>query len=328
MGKTTMQDIADYLNISKNSVSQALRNKNGVSEKTKAMVKDAAKIVGYEYKEKTTPFHYQKVGLLATEFALSQTSFFGEIVTQLRKKCAENQLDLTIFPISSHMITHSILPANLTELDGVFVLSHITNAYIQKVTQLEIPCVLIDHHTPELIADAVLTQNIEGAYLATHYLIEKGYRKIGFIGDTKFSPSYKERLVGFQKALTAANLSADPTTIITDIEENQHSLFERLSKVATMPEAWFCVNSGLAFILNSYLQSKGLSIPKDIGIICFDNTEFTRMATPQITNISTDLHYMSTLSLELLIKRMLKKELPFTQVKIMPQLNICASLAK
>lgn len=49
MTKITMQDVANYLNISKNSVSQALRNKNGVSEQTKLLVKQAAEELGYQY---------------------------------------------------------------------------------------------------------------------------------------------------------------------------------------------------------------------------------------------------------------------------------------
>ena len=52
------------------------------------------------------------------------------------------------------------------------------------------------------------------------------------------------------------------------------------------------VNSGLAFMLNSYLQSSGYTIPKDISVICFDETEFTRMAIPQLTNIATDLQFI------------------------------------
>nr|WP_244266213.1 helix-turn-helix domain-containing protein [Listeria rocourtiae] len=77
MKKVTMQDIADALHISKNSVSQALGNKNGVGEQTKRLVLQKADEMGYQYKKDViyTPTDNQ-FALVATEFALSQKSFF------------------------------------------------------------------------------------------------------------------------------------------------------------------------------------------------------------------------------------------------------------
>ncbi|MCI1136088.1 substrate-binding domain-containing protein [Enterococcus gallinarum] len=139
-----------------------------------------------------------------------------------------------------------------------------------------------------------MTKNTDGTFQAISLLIENGMKRIGFIGDTAFSPSYLERYRGYQRALREHNLTHDPTIEITEIEESQGALFNSLKNIKQMPDAWFCVNSGLAFMLNSYLQSSGYTIPKDISVICFDETEFTRMAIPQLTNIATDLQFMST----------------------------------
>ena len=79
-------------------------------------------------------------------------------------------------------------------------------------------------------------------------------------------------------------------------------------------------------MLNSYLQSRGLNIPHDIGTICFDDTEFTRMAHPMITNVATDLKYMGELALDTLIKRINYPEIPYVHKQIVPNLNIRESL--
>ncbi len=151
-------------------------------------------------------------------------------------------------------------------------------------------------------------------------------KRIGFIGDTAFSPSYLERYRGYQRALREHNLTNDPTIEITEIEESQGALFNSLKNIKQMPDAWFCVNSGLAFMLNSYLQSSGYTIPKDISVICFDETEFTRMAIPQLTNIATDLQFMGQLAIRTLVHRIAHPQEPIVHQQIVPQLNIRESV--
>ena len=98
---------------------------------------------------------------------------------------------------------------------------------------------MIDHHDPSLTADAILTKNTDGTFQAISLLIENGMKRIGFIGDTAFSPSYLERYRGYQRALREHNLTHDPTIEITEIEESQGALFNSLKNIKQMPDAWF-----------------------------------------------------------------------------------------
>lgn len=326
MSKVTMQDIADHLAISKNSVSQALRNKGGVSEDTRTQVIAAAKQLGYNYETILNKNKSLQILLLSTQFALSQTSFFGEILKSIRETCASKNFVLTVEEITEEMIQKQRLPENINQYDGILILSHSDNSWIQHVIGTAIPTVIIDHHDPRLFADAILTKNTDGAFLAVSELANKGYQTIGFIGDTEFSPSYLERYRGFKRAIEFYELEMTDMTTITQIEENQGALFTKLNQIVHMPDAWFCVNSGLAFMLNSYLQSKGLNIPEDIGIICFDDTEFTRMSQPQLTNVATDLNYMGELSVETLVQRIDQPNAPYVHQQILPTLNLYASI--
>ncbi len=328
MKNVTMQDIADYLHISKNSVSQALRDKNGVSEETKKKVAEAADKLGYFYNKSFSSINSQRHFLLiATEFALSQTSFFGKILTGLKNGLELNGDSLVIETIHAEAIQNCELPVSLLneKFDGIFILSHIENTYIKKVIDYGIPCVLIDHHHPSFAADAVLSQNIDGSFVAVEYLIKLGCKSVGFVGDINFSPSYDERLYGFKKAMNTYQIPIHEEQIISNIKEDQTLLFDRLNQISQMPDAWFCVNSGLAFILNSFLRSNGFSIPQDIALLCFDDTEFTRMAQPQISCIATDLEYMEVCARNLMEQRLLAIDAPFVQMNIVPKLILRAS---
>lgn len=326
MKKASMQDIADALGISKNSVSQALRNKPGVSQNTKMMVMQKADELGYEYQNTTSTKQPKQVLLIATEFAISQTSFFGEIIKSIEDELRKENCQLNIHALTQNEIDELTLPQNFSDYNGVIILSHSDNNYIKKVIASKIPVVLVDHHDPSLQADAILSKNTDGTFQAVSLLIEQGLNRIGFIGDIDFSPSYLERYRGYHRALSEYGLSYDKTIEVTQIEETQGALFNKLKNIGTMPDAWFCVNSGLAFMLNSYLQSAGYTIPDDISIICYDDTEFTRMAVPPITNIATDLQFMGKLAVNTLIKRIADSSTPFVHQQIIPNLNIRGSV--
>ncbi|EUJ24614.1 LacI family transcriptional regulator [Listeria grandensis FSL F6-0971] len=116
MKKVTMQDIADALQISKNSVSQALGNKNGVGEQTKRLVLQKADEMGYQYKKDVvyTPTDNQ-FALVATEFALSQKSFFGEICLSLEQEMTARGFYLTTLAVKPNAIAENQLPRELEE---------------------------------------------------------------------------------------------------------------------------------------------------------------------------------------------------------------------
>lgn len=328
MKKPTMQDIADQLQVSRNTVSRALRDKNGVSLETKKQVREVADQLGYRYAKQSNGEKLREVldfKLISSSFALSQTSFFGIIIEELRSLIEKsgNTIEIVEVPLTIDDEKERILQElsrDRDTIDGIFILSHITDNYIEEIIDLDIPTVLIDHHSPQLHADSILTQNEYGAYILTEYLIGNGINEIGFIGNVDLSPSYEERFNGYKNALKKHNIKLDNEIVISDIEEEQRALFDRISALEKLPEAWFCVNSGLAFILNTFLHSKGYSIPEDFSIVCFDNTEFSRRAAPPITCMGVDLKYFSKRAVETMEYRLENIDDPMTQLRIVPEL--------
>lgn len=311
MKKITMQDIANQLNLSKNSVSQALGDKNGVSQHTKTLVREKAIELGYHYKKKASlpdlsSIESSSYALFATEFALSQISFFGEIQHYIEKELNKKRGELITFSISPELVAAKKLPSHFAAKDfrGLFILSHIEQEYISHLLSLNLPCVLIDHHDPHLNVDCVISQNKSGAYTAMEYLIKLGHRHIGFLGNINWSPSYEERWEGYSKAIRDYKLNDDKECAITDVLEERLTLFKQLdalsNKLTNWPTAWLCVNSGLGFILISYFQSKGYRVPDDISVCCFDNTEMTLLSHPQITTMAINMAQMGEKSVELL----------------------------
>ncbi|MFY0762365.1 substrate-binding domain-containing protein [Metabacillus dongyingensis] len=333
--KVTMQDIADHLNISKNSVSQALTGKPGVSEVTRRLVQDTANELGYDYSNSRKQKLAEKkmtrnIALIASDYAFSLKSFFGEIYLSSEKEVRARGMNLFIEPIDSESKKNLTLPSVLSshEIDGILILSHISTEYISKIISTGIPTVLIDHHSPYLQADSILTNNRFGAFMAVEHLIQLGHRDIAFVGNVDISPSYQERLEGYLLALRRYGIKPNENFMLTNTQENQAEISLFLDNLQDQPSAWFCVNDGHGFLVSSVLQQRGFKVPENVSICSFDNGQLSQILTPKITTMDIDLSYYGKKAVEQLCWRMENKEEPIQEILLPTKLIIRESTSE
>jgi LacI family transcriptional regulator len=322
--KTTMQQIADKLNLSKNSVSQALSGKEGVSEETRKKIVELAKQMGYSYSPTRLLKKQGRTGsimLIASDFAFFHKSFFSEIYLAVEKEAFKYGLNLLIQSISREATEKLILPPNVQNkgVDGILILSHISTEYTNAIISKGIPTVLIDHHQPNIFADSLLINNHFGAYNAVQYLIELGHRDIGFMGNISLSPSYYERMEGYLMALNHNDIAENADIIIKNVEEQADFIAKLLPLIERMPTAWFCVNDGLGFLVNSTIQQMGYNVPDQVSIISFDNGQLSQVATPRISTVDIDLKLYGRKAVELLLWRMENPIEPFIEILLPTQ---------
>lgn len=301
--KVTMNDIAKHLGISKNAVSQALSGKDGVSEDTRQKIIEAADKLGYVYKKmKTTDS--KKVVLVGAERIFS-LDFFGSIYLSAQSELSSLNMELSIISISDEDVESKEIPQGIYEADGILILSHIEDEYIKSIVELNIPCVLIDHHIPNLNVDCVLINNRFGAYSAVNHLIELNHNIVGFLGDIKYSPSYYERLEGYKLALYKNNLDICDDYIFENVA-NEIDLIRDIIKSLgdNVPKAWFCANDMLGCLLLNALRELNYKVPEDISICSFDNAEFSNLMVPKITSVDIKREYLGKKAVDVLLWRL------------------------
>ncbi|PLT47592.1 DNA-binding transcriptional regulator [Paenibacillus pasadenensis] len=331
--KVTMQAIADRLNLSKNSVSQALTGKAGVSDETRQLIQKTAEEMGYTYSRRGQSPEpgaaSRTIALLASDFAFSKKGFFGDIYLSIDRELKRSGCELVIQSVSPREAEALELPAFLEQktVDGVLILSHITNDYLKAVLGTGIPAVLIDHHHPELAADSILTNNRFSAYEAVRHLHGLGHRRIGFVGSIEFSPSYYERLEGVRLAAWELGLELPEPCLLTDVAEDSDEVRRRLEPAARLATAWFCVNDGYGFMTSSALQQLGLSVPGDASVVSFDNGYLSRLATPPITTVDVDLPLYASCAVEQLLRRLDDPSRPRTETLLPTRLVVRESTA-
>lgn len=332
MKKVTMQQVADRLNLSKNTISQALSGKAGVNDNTRRLIQETADELGYKYKRKVDDLNdtgSNTIVLLASEFAFSQ-AFFGEIFLSIYKGIKDNRQNLITECITSELIDNRTLPVSLEDknVDGILILSHISTDYISMVIETGIPTVIIDHHDPSINVDAVLSNNRFGAYEAVDHLIKFGHKDIVFIGRTGFSPSYQERLEGYLLALHRNGIPVNSALIFEDIEESSSYIRKLLANMNITPTAYFCVNDELGFLVSSELQKAGIRIPYDVSVCSFDNGQLSKMVSPKLTSVNINLNYFGKKALEHLYWRIQNPDAPIQEILLHTELVIRKSTSE
>lgn len=187
-----------------------------------------------------------------------------------------------------------------------------------------IPVVLIDRYFEDTSLPYVCTDNYAGGYMATEYLIGKGYRNLLAVLGVPTSMPNRERLRGFLHALNdhkdlgiLGNFSGDSFSLENGYREAMKAL-----NSDNVPDAIFAFSTTILLGVIKAVREMKLRIPEDVALISFDNNKFLDYLDPAMTRIEQPVNAIGKLATDNII-RMVEgedKEKVTAQVLIRPVL--------
>ncbi|ADL52892.1 LacI family DNA-binding transcriptional regulator [Clostridium cellulovorans] len=272
MKRVTIQDVAEALNLSRNTVSRALNDSKSVSNDTKARIVEKAIEMGYskidlKLKDVIEAEFINKRKNIAVFASGELSEFWHRIINGVSAELNKNNCNLLFNIINVDDQRDLIIPANVhnNHVDGIIILNIFTDDYIKKLNKLEIPMVFLDYSIDllkeEMYGDIVLVEGEHSVYKITKNIIQKGKKKIGFIGDVSYCKTIYDRWVGYKRALVDSNIEVDEKICIIDSTANHYywgnELTDELSKLEYIPDAFVCANDAIALIVNKYFENLG-----------------------------------------------------------------------
>lgn len=154
----------------------------------------------------------------------------------------------------------------------------------------QFPFVLIDRRLQGCETDCVMSDNINGSYTATEYLIQLGHEKIGFVKSefTKTS-SIEDRIIGYQNALKEYGIEVEDNMIFSyDLSLDEKSKDRALHQFIKdkKPTAVLALNDYHALDIFKMCRKKGIIIPEDLSVVGFDNLDLTEHLEVPLTTIA------------------------------------------
>ena len=289
--KVTMQIIADRLGITKVSVSKALNGQPGISDRLRGEIVKTALELGYDRKNLQGRQKSRNLAFVVPKrFFLENENFYTTIYYYLNKRCQAAGQILSNFVVNSREESGMEIPHILKNglFDGIFVAGEIDDGYLRRLTELQIPVVLIDFYKAMMNLDCVITDNFYLGYCAANYLIENGHRGIGFVGDVRETASIMDRYYGYRKALDLNRLPVNESwhLVNNDPRTGVYTLDYVLPD--PMPTAFVCHCDMAAYFLMQSLAKAGFSVPGDVSVISFDNTDLSCGTSPKLSTFDID----------------------------------------
>lgn len=321
--KTTIQDVADSLNLSRVTVSKVLNNAAGVSEDTRQAVLQKAKELHYKGAGQTASSSQARGTARSFAFLMhsrpDDLHVGSSIMTQLEREIRKEGFSLTIHTISDEDLQRMELPANLylDQTQAIVCLELFHAEYSRLLCSLKMPVLFIDacydFYSLKLDCSLLMMESRSSVCQMLSALHGRhGIDTMGYVGDIRHCLSFRERYEGFQLAASDCNIETEPFNIIDDdsLYSNSQWLGERIQKMDRIPRLFFCANDVLAQNLILELEKAGYRIPQDILICGFDGIPTKNPIISRLTTVCTPSLELGTAAAQLLIQKLRTPDIP------------------
>ncbi|MBI2427401.1 MAG: LacI family DNA-binding transcriptional regulator [Ignavibacteriales bacterium] len=333
---STLKDIAQKTGVSVSTVSRVLHDntkKYKISDETQEKVKSVAKEMGYRINTLARGLRLQKtfeIGVIVPDIA---NPFFSAVIKSLAGELRKGGYNFIVYDTDEDIsIERSAIKSLLEKrVDGLIIASVGQEfSHIHKVREAKIPLVMIDRCFDFLDIDSVSVDNVKGALLAVNHLIKEGHSRIAFIQGLPGTYANETRLQGYKQALDEAEIKIDEHLIVGDDFRSLNGYLEtkHLLKLTSPPTAIFTAGDLIALGALEACRENGVSIPKDLSLVTFDDPVFTSYLSPALTAIEQPITKMCEMAVAMLYRRMRNSDDERRKVLLEPKLNVRNSVAR
>lgn len=317
MKKTSLNDIAMHLGVSKTLVSFVLNGRGKefrISDEICQKVLDAAKEMNYQPNRIAQGLRTGKtktIGLIIADIA---NPFFGKLGREIEQEAARHGYRV-IFCSSDENPEKSgqqIAMLQQSQVDG-FIISPPMNSedQIRALSKSHVPFVLIDRYFPDIECNYIVVDNFDAAYQATSHLLKLGRKKIANITVNLDLVNMKERTDGYKQALTDASIGVDENLVkVLPFSHDNKDVTKAIKDLTghrsnPKADAILFSNSKLGVMGIECISELGLKIPEDIAVVSFDNADAYKICVSPVTVVGQPLKEIGKTSVSILLSEIL-----------------------
>lgn len=338
--KVTIQDIADALNLSRNTVSKAINNTGVLADSTRKKVLQKAIEMGYKqfsYANTLTdiinpPISKEKLGEVALFMGsfLSPSHFASTMLDKLQNELSLLGYTLTMHRVTAQNLKNKELPSSFNgkKTKSIVVIEIFDQEYCQFLCDKTIPVLFIDApsktYYKQINADILMMDNTANIFTLIGDMKKKGFRNIGFIGEINHCRSFLERYLAFRNAMLINGLPIDEGFCITELhkenseeyfdKEYENALIDKIKSLEKLPDLFICANDFVAIDLVKILKKLEISVPNQVKLFGFDDSSESKIMSLSTCHIhSQSIGYSAA---NMIITRINQPEIDYRTVYV------------
>ncbi len=300
MKNVRLKDIAERLDITKVSVSKALRDHPDISEETRKKVKKMAKKMGYRPNLVARSLTSQKTNTIGVIVPKIAHTFFSSVIQGVYLAALETEYEVVLgISMEDDELEKKHVESMLNmRVEGMLVsISEKTKdmSNFEIVRDMDVDLVFYDRGFVSDDYSYVKVEDREGARKGVLHMIDRGYKKIAHLAgklevnmgkDRNIGRIGQERHLGYRDALKESGIEINENAIVEGGfgEKDGYEGFAQLMKQHGKPEALFCVTYPVGLGALQYMLDHGID-PADIPILSFGSSEFNQYLSHPFTCI-------------------------------------------
>lgn len=331
--KVTIQDIADALGISRNTVSKAINNSDGLADATREKILQKAVEMGYKQfsyvsalteglsqlsePQPAAPKYQGEIALLTGRF-LNHSHFASLMLDKFQMEVSQLGYTVNTHRVTEREIAGMTLPVTLQmdKVKAILCIEMFDWDYDNMLCELGLPIVFVDGPARiggrTLPADQLYMDNETSVTQFVSDMLARGLNRIGFIGEYDHCQSFYERYSAFYLTMSMAGQMVDPKWIIHYNKLDE--LGEAIAALNELPEVFLCANDFVAWDTMQALASIGKRVPEDVLICGFDDSAESRFSKPPMTTVHIHTQIIAYSAVQLLVSRMQTPSLDYRTV--------------
>lgn len=323
--KNTMKTIADSIGVSVMTVSKAINNKPGVSEKTRQRIQDMAKELGYVPNPTAKSLRINHTGTLGVVLSDSSEMVTSKVLRAIEDTCCENGYNVIVantdrVPQRERDAVRTLMTKRI---DGLIMVAPMLCAEtdIDALRQYDKPFVFLMRKNDSVPLDSVINDNYLGGWQIIEHLIEEGCQRFLFLL-IENSQSSQERRIGFLDALARHRQDEGRCRFLytaPNIESAKRAMAEQLEAGAAF-DAVVCGCDLQAIGAMDALISAGKRIPQDVCLTGYDGLELVQYLRVPLTTVNQPLYEIGKQGTEILLDRIKYRDMPVRKIVLKSKL--------
>ncbi len=328
----SIRDVAKQLKLSITTVSRALDGYDDVAEQTRLRVVRTAQAMGYVPSRAARQLRRQRADaigyILPTGGQQFADPFFSEFIAGLGDEATRHNLDLLVSTAPPGTSAERRTYRRWVQgglVDGI-VLSRmrLRDWRARYLAQNNFPFVAHGHTHLHLEYPFIEVDSRAGFAALVKHLVERGHRRIAYIGAPRDVTLQTERLAGYRDGLSRAGIAFDERLVVAgDLTRLRgYQAAQKLFALDSPPTAILGANDLTAIGAMRAAHERGLIVGRDVAIAGYDGTDDAEHTHPPLTTLKQPIYDIAQSLVCMLLARLAGETLPQPQVILQPTLIV------
>jgi LacI family transcriptional regulator len=309
--RVTIRDVARDAGLSPMTVSRVINEQDGVSEEARRRVQASIARLGYVPNRLARGLIQRKTGALSVIVPDIANPFFTLVLRGVEDVAWRAGYHVMLCDTQGDLQRERdyIQDTLAFRVEGVLIapVGDRSRPHLRLLRRSNVPFVLIDRSVSGFEGDLVQGDSIAGARQLVEHLIGLGHRRIGMVTESDEVSTARDRLRGYREALERSGIEFDRRLVAESSAIEPRVAREstlRLLALPDRPTAIFAVNNIAVVGVVEAARERGLEIPDDLALVCFDDIEHVSRLHPFLTVMAQPAETYGTVATQLLLDRL------------------------